>query len=41
MLANFILLDQRSHDLIRFQYDQRVSARVYLARILWLQGFPD
>jgi hypothetical protein len=41
MLANFILLDQRSLDLIRFQYDQRVSARVYLARILRLQGFPD
>jgi hypothetical protein len=39
LLANFILLDQRSLDLIR--YDQRVSARVYLARILWLQGFPD
>jgi predicted ATPase len=41
MLANFSLPEHRSHDLIRFQYDQRVSARVYLARILWLQGFPD
>jgi predicted ATPase/DNA-binding winged helix-turn-helix (wHTH) protein len=39
-LANFTLPEHRSHDLIRFQYDQRVSARVYLARILWLQGFP-
>jgi predicted ATPase/DNA-binding winged helix-turn-helix (wHTH) protein len=27
--------------LIRFQFDQRVVARVALARILWLQGFPD
>jgi predicted ATPase/DNA-binding winged helix-turn-helix (wHTH) protein len=41
MLANFALPEQRSHHLIRFQFDQRVSARVYLARILWLQGFPD
>jgi hypothetical protein len=24
-----------------FQSDQRVTARVFLARILWLQGFPD
>jgi predicted ATPase/DNA-binding winged helix-turn-helix (wHTH) protein len=41
MLANFIMTEKRSHDLIRFQYDQRVSARVYLARIVWLQGLPD
>ena len=41
ILANFIDFDQRSHNLIRFHYAQRVSARVYLARILWLQGFPD
>ena len=30
----------RSHT-IRFQYDQRSVARMILARILWLQGFPD
>jgi predicted ATPase len=30
----------RSH-IIRFQYDQRVAARAFLARILWLQGSPD
>jgi predicted ATPase/DNA-binding winged helix-turn-helix (wHTH) protein len=30
----------RSH-IIRFQTDQLVTARVFLARILWLQGFPD
>src|SRR5205807_9538909 len=26
---------------IRFLFDQRVMARVVLARVLWLQGFPD
>jgi predicted ATPase len=26
---------------IRFQLDQRVTGRATLARILWLQGFPD
>jgi predicted ATPase len=28
-------------DVIRFRCDQRVQARVTLARILWLQGLPD
>jgi hypothetical protein len=28
-------------DVIRFQIDARLSARVFLARVLWLQGFPD
>ena len=41
MLANFHLSDQRSHEAIRFQLDQRVAARTYLALILWFQGFPD
>jgi predicted ATPase/DNA-binding winged helix-turn-helix (wHTH) protein len=41
MLANFIRSDQRSHEAIRFNFDQRVAARICLARILWLQGFPD
>jgi hypothetical protein len=26
---------------MRFQFDQRVIARSILARVLWLQGFPD
>ncbi len=26
---------------VRFQVDQRAAAGAYLARILWLQGFPD
>jgi hypothetical protein len=41
MLANFTSTDQRPPEAIRFQLDQRVAGRVYLARILWLQGFPD
>jgi predicted ATPase len=28
-------------DIVRFQFDQRVSARMNLARVLWLQGFAD
>jgi predicted ATPase/DNA-binding winged helix-turn-helix (wHTH) protein len=28
-------------DINRFQFDQRVSARSIMARVLWLQGFPD
>jgi predicted ATPase/DNA-binding winged helix-turn-helix (wHTH) protein len=31
----------RGRDVIRFQIDSRLSARVFLARVLWLQGFPD
>jgi predicted ATPase/DNA-binding winged helix-turn-helix (wHTH) protein len=27
--------------IVRFIFDQRVAARCFLARILWLQGFPD
>ena len=40
MLSSYVAPVQRS-PLIRFQFDQRVVARVALARILWLQGFPD
>jgi predicted ATPase/DNA-binding winged helix-turn-helix (wHTH) protein len=32
--------DRRSHA-VRFLFDQRVTGRVFLARTLWLQGFPD
>jgi predicted ATPase len=28
-------------DIIRFQFDQPVSSRSYLAKVLWLQGSPD
>ena len=31
----------RFQDLVRFDIDLRVSARVFLARVLWLQGFAD
>jgi predicted ATPase len=39
VLADYVASDHRY--IIRFQLDLRVSARVYLARNLWLQGFPD
>ena len=31
----------RIQDVIRYGADLRVSARVYLARVLWLEGFPN
>src|SRR6267142_3643342 len=40
MLAHYVAPAHRSHA-IRFQYDQRVATRMILARILWLQGFPE
>jgi predicted ATPase len=40
MLSGYVAPVQRS-PLIRIQVDQRVVARGALARILWLQGFPD
>jgi predicted ATPase/DNA-binding winged helix-turn-helix (wHTH) protein len=40
MLDRYVTPVQRSRT-IRFQVDQRVAARAFLARVLWLQGFPD
>jgi predicted ATPase/DNA-binding SARP family transcriptional activator len=40
MLGHYVASVRRSH-MIRFQYDQPLVARMILARILWLQGFPD
>ena len=40
LLAYYVPPVQKSH-IIRFLTDQRVTARVFLARILWLQGFQD
>jgi predicted ATPase len=40
VLARYVPPAHRSHT-VRFQFDHRVLARVTLARILWLQGFPD
>ena len=40
MLAHYDPVADTSH-IIRFQSDQQVTARVVLARILWLQGFAD
>jgi predicted ATPase len=31
----------RFQDVIRFQTDVQFSARVFLTRVLWVQGFPD
>ena len=39
-LVGYVTPDQTSH-IIRFQIDQRVVMSVFLARVLWLQGFPD
>jgi len=40
MLNRYVAPVRRSH-IIRFQFDQRVTAHVALAMILWLQGYPD
>jgi predicted ATPase len=40
MLARYISPNRRS-DISRFQFDQRVTARITLARVLWLQGSVD
>jgi predicted ATPase len=40
VLAGYITPNHTS-PVLRFQFRLHVAARVYLARILWLQGFPD
>jgi len=40
MLVSYVAPFHRSH-VVRFQLDQRVTARMTLARVLWLQGFAD
>jgi predicted ATPase/DNA-binding winged helix-turn-helix (wHTH) protein len=40
MLGRYTTPVRRSH-IVRFQFDQRVTARITLARVLWLQGFAD
>ncbi len=40
VLTHDALTDHRQ-DVIRFQIDSRLFARVFLARVLWLQGFSD
>jgi hypothetical protein len=39
-LVGYVTPGQTSH-IIRLQADQRVLMSVFLARVLWLQGFPD
>ena len=40
MLGRYIAPPNLSH-IIRYQFDPRVTARCFQARIRWLQGFPD
>lgn len=40
MLNRYVAPANRLH-IVRYQFDQRVTARISLAGILWLQGFPD
>jgi predicted ATPase/DNA-binding winged helix-turn-helix (wHTH) protein len=40
VLSRYVAPVRRSH-FIRFQFDQRVAARSFYSRILWLQGFAD
>jgi predicted ATPase len=40
MLGRYTTPVSRSH-VVRFQFDQRVTARITLARVFWLQGLPD
>ncbi|NMJ41079.1 hypothetical protein GWK16_07500 [Roseomonas sp. JC162] len=40
MIERYVAPSRRSH-VVRYQFDQLVTARITRARILWLQGFPD
>jgi predicted ATPase/DNA-binding winged helix-turn-helix (wHTH) protein len=40
MLASYVAPVRRSH-LVRFQFDQKATANITLARALWLQGFAE
>ena len=41
MLANFAPSTRKLQYAVRFGFDQRVAARTLLARVRWLQGYPD
>jgi tetratricopeptide (TPR) repeat protein len=40
VLVDYVTPDQTSH-IVRFQTDRRELMSVFLAQVLWLQGFPD
>ena len=40
MLNCYVAPINRSH-VVRFQYDQKIEARITLAQVLWSQGFPE
>jgi predicted ATPase/DNA-binding winged helix-turn-helix (wHTH) protein len=41
MLANFVGPADKSRYVARFGFDQRIPARIMLARIMWLRGYPE
>ena len=40
MLASYVAPSQQA-DILRFQFEQHVTARITLSRVLWLQGLPE
>ena len=40
MLAHYVG-PKNSTDVLRFQFDQKLTARCFLSRIRWLRGYPD
>jgi predicted ATPase/DNA-binding winged helix-turn-helix (wHTH) protein len=40
MLSRYVAPVHRAH-IIRFQFDQKITARLTLVQVLWLQGFAD
>ncbi|HEU5284122.1 MAG TPA: winged helix-turn-helix domain-containing protein [Burkholderiales bacterium] len=40
MLSRYVAPVRRAHS-IRFQFDQRVTAHIALAEVLWIQGYPE
>jgi predicted ATPase/DNA-binding winged helix-turn-helix (wHTH) protein len=41
MLRRHFRPEDRSHTIVRFQFDPRIVSRTLLSKLLWAQGFPD
>jgi predicted ATPase/DNA-binding winged helix-turn-helix (wHTH) protein len=41
MLRRHLRPKDRSHTIVRFQFDPRIVSRTLLSKLLWAQGFPD
>jgi predicted ATPase/DNA-binding winged helix-turn-helix (wHTH) protein len=41
MLGRYLRPQDRSHMIVRFQFDPRIVCRTLLSKLLWAQGFPD